>query len=247
MTDTPTKNFFAKILVVDDDPQLRRAFRVILISQGCTVIEARDGNEAIEEIKVDCPDLVLLDINMPGIDGFETCRRIRDCSDVPIIVVTVRGDENDKVVALDAGADDYIVKPFGTLELLARIRAAARRVPGTEKMPPFNSPGLKIDFERRRVVANGHPVHLTPIQFELLRQLLLNKGKPVSHAKLIHLVWGPEKQSDDRKDLRVFIGQLRKKIEPDPDHPRYIHTEPVVGYRFDPDHGTPTKTRRASL
>jgi len=161
--------------------------------------------------------------------------------------VTVRGDENDKVVALDAGADDYIMKPFGTQELLARIRAAARRVPGAEEMPPFNSPGLKIDFERRRVIANGHPVHLTPTQFELLRHLLLNKGKPVSHAKLIHLLWGPEKHSDDRKDLRVFIGQLRKKIEPDPDQPRYIHTEPVVGYRFDSDARTPTKTRKSNL
>ena len=137
--DRSTKNFFAKILVVDDDPQLRRAFRVILTSQGCTVIEARDGNEAIEEIKADCPNLVLLHINMSGIDGFETCGRIRDSSNAPIIVVTVRGDENDKVVALDAGANDYIVKPFGTQELLARIRAAARRVPGAEEMPPFNS------------------------------------------------------------------------------------------------------------
>jgi len=232
---------------VDDDAQLRRAFRVILTGQGCTVIEARNGNRAIEEIKANCPDLVLLDINMPGIDGFETCKRIRGFSNVPIIVVTVRGAEEDKVIALDAGADDYIVKPFGTQELLARIRAAARRVPEAEEMPPFNSSGLEIDFERRRVIANGRPVHLTPTQFELLRHLLLNEGKPVSHAKLIHLLWGPEKPPDDRKDLRVFIGQLRKKIEPDSDQPRYIHTEPVIGYRFDPDYVTPTKTRKLNL
>jgi two-component system, OmpR family, KDP operon response regulator KdpE len=243
--DTTTKNFFDKILVVDDDGQLRRAFRVILTGQGCTVIEARDGNEAIEEIKADCPDLVLLDINMRGMDGFETCKRIRGFSNVPIIVVTVRGDENDKVVALDAGADDYLVKPFGTQELLARIRATARRVPA-EETPPFNSSGLEIDFERHRVIANGRQVHLTPTQFELLRFLILNEGKPVSHAKLIHLLWGPEKSQADRTDLRVFIRQLREKIEPDPAQPRYIHTEAGIGYRFDPDYVTATKTRRSN-
>jgi len=239
------KKGLAKILVVDDEPQVRRAFRAILSSQGCAVIEARDGTEAIEEIKADAPDLVLLDINMPGIDGFETCRRIRESSDVPIIIVTVRGAEIDKVRALDAGADDYLVKPFGTQELLARIRAAIRRIPGAEEQPPFNSPGLKIDFERRRVIANGEPVHLTPTEFELLKHLVLNEGKPVSHLKLLHLLWGPE-HSDDREHLRVFIGQLRKKIEPNPDEPRYIHTEPLIGYRFEPEYGKPTKPRKPS-
>jgi len=245
VTGISTKRAAAKILVVDDDPQVRRAFRAILASQGCAVVEARDGNEAIEEIKADCPDLVLLDINMPGIDGFETCRRIRGFSDVPIIMVTVRGDEGDKVIALDAGADDYIVKPFGTQELLARIRGAVRRVPSAKEMPAFTSSGLKIDFERRRVVVNGKPVHLTPTEFELLKHLVVNQGKPMSHLKLLHLLWGPE-HSDDREPLRVFIGQLRKKIEPDPDQPRYIHTEPLVGYRFDPDFGTPAKTRKSN-
>jgi two-component system KDP operon response regulator KdpE len=238
------KKDLAKILVVDDEPQVRRAFRAILSSQGCAVIEARDGTEAIEEIKADAPDLVLLDINMPGIDGFETCRRIRESSAVPIIIVTVRGAEKDKVLALDAGADDYLVKPFGTQELLARIRAAIRRIPGAEELPPFNSPELKIDFERRRVIANGEPVHLTPTEFELLKHLVLNEGKPVSHLKLLHLLWGPE-HSDDREHLRVFIGQLRKKIEPNPDEPRYIHTEPLIGYRFEPEHGRPTKPRKS--
>src|ERR1700686_4650102 len=149
---------------------------------------ARDGYEALEEIKADCPDLVLLDINMPGIDGFQTCKRIRDFSNVPIIVVTVRGDENDKVVALDAGADDYLVKPFGTQELLARVRAAVRRVPGVEETPPFISANLNIDFERRRVVVMGQPVHLTPTEFELLKHLVLSRGKPMSHLKLLHLL-----------------------------------------------------------
>jgi two-component system, OmpR family, KDP operon response regulator KdpE len=245
-THPTTKKELARILVVDDDPQVRRAFRAILTSQGCTVIEARDGNEAIEEIKADRLDLVLLDLNMPGIDGIETCRRIRECSDVPIIVVTVRGAEEDKVAALDAGADDYLVKPFGTQELLARIRAAARRMPGSDEMPPFTSPGLKIDFERRRVIANGRLVHLTPTEFELLKHLVLNDGKPVSHSKLLHLLWGPE-HTDDREHLRVFVGQLRKKIEPHPDEPRYIVTEPLIGYRFEHDYEKPQKTRRSNL
>lgn len=246
MTRTSPKKVSAKILVVDDDRQVRRAFRAILSSQGCSVVEARDGNEALDEIKADAPDLVLLDINMPGIDGFETCKQIRAFSDVPIIVVTVRGEENDKVIALDAGADDYIVKPFGTQELLARIRGAVRRVPSAKEMPPFNSSGLNIDFERRRVVVHGKPVHLTPTEFELLKHLVVNQGKPMSHLKLLHLLWGPE-HSNDREPLRVFIGQLRKKIEEDPEHPRYIHTEPLVGYRFDPDFGMPTKTRKSNL
>ena len=233
----------AKILVVDDEPQVRRALRAILAGHGWSVIEVRDGEEALEEMKVDRPDLVLLDINMPGIDGFETCRRIRGASDVPIIMVTVRGNEKDKVLALDAGADDYLVKPFGTQELLARVRAAVRRVASVEEIPPFISPNLKIDFDRRRVISRGEPVHLTPTEFELLKHLVLNRGKPVSHLKLLHLLWGPE-HSNDREPLRVFIGQLRKKIEPDPDEPRYILTEPLIGYRFEPDAEKPAKPRK---
>ena len=232
----------AKVLIVDDEPQVRRALRTILVSQGCAVIEVRDGEEAIEEIKADPPNLVLLDINMPGIDGFETCRRIREASDVPIIMVTVRDSEEDKVKALDAGADDYLVKPFGTQELLARVRAAARRVSSLEELPPFISPNLSIDFERRRVLARGQPVHLTPTEFELLKLLIMNQGKPVSHLKLMHFLWGPEHASD-REPLRVFIGQLRRKIEPNPDEPRYILTEPLIGYRFEPDAERPSKKR----
>jgi two-component system KDP operon response regulator KdpE len=233
----------AKVLVVDDEPQVRRALRAILTGHGCTVIEVRDGEEALEEMKADRPDLVLLDINMPGIDGFETCRRIRETSDVPIIMVTVRGNEKDKVLALDAGADDYLVKPFGTQELLARVRAAVRRVPSAEEIPAFVSPNLKIDFEHRRVIARGQPVHLTPTEFELLKHLVMNQGKPVSHLKLLHLLWGPE-HSNDREPLRVFIGQLRRKIEPVPDEPRYILTEPLIGYRFEPGDDKATKTRK---
>jgi two-component system KDP operon response regulator KdpE len=238
-----TKRAPAKVLIVDDEPQLRRALRTILVTQGCSVIEVRDGQEALEEIKADPPDLVLLDINMPGIDGFDTCRRIREATDIPIIMVTVRSSEDDKVKALDAGADDYLVKPFGTQELLARVRAATRRLPSSEELPPFVSANLSIDFERRRVTARGELVHVTPTEFELLKILVMNQGKPVSHLKLLHLLWGPE-HANDREPLRVFIGQLRRKIEPDPDEPRYILTEPLIGYRFEPDPERPAKKTR---
>jgi two-component system KDP operon response regulator KdpE len=232
-----------KILVVDDDSQIRRALRTILASQGCVVIEARESDEAIEEIRAECPDLVLLDVNMPGTDGIETCRRIRAFSDVAIVMVTVRGEEADKVSALDAGANDYIVKPFGTQELLARIRATARRVPATQGMPPFVSADLSIDFERRRVVSHGKAVHLTRTEFELLKHLVSNQGQLLLYADLLQLLWGPE-HADDRELLWFFIGQLRKKIEPQPEHPRYIHTEPSVGYRFDPDYAMAAKLRK---
>jgi two-component system, OmpR family, KDP operon response regulator KdpE len=240
---TVAKRAPPKILIVDDEPQVRRALRTILTTQGCAVVEARDGEEALEEMKADPPDLVLLDINMPGIDGFETCKRIREGSDVPIIMVTVRGSEKDKVIALDSGADDYLVKPFGAQELLARVRAATRRISSSEEMQPFVSSNLRIDFERRRVIARGQPVHLTPTEFELLKHLVLNQGKPVSHLKLLHLLWGPE-HANDREPLRVFIGQLRKKIEPNPDEPRYILTEPLIGYRFEPEVERPAKPRK---
>lgn len=242
-TQTVAKRAPAKVLIVDDEPQVRRALRAILTSQGCNAVEVRDGAEALEEIKADPPDLVLLDINMPGMDGFETCRRIREASEVPIIMITVRGSEQDKVLALDAGADDYLVKPFGTQELLARVRAAARRLPNVQEIPPFVSANLKIDFERRQVIARGQPVHLTPTEFELLKHLVLNQGKPVSHVKLLHLLWGPE-HGTDREPLRVFVGQLRKKIEPNPDEPCYILTEPLIGYRFEPGAEKPAKGRK---
>jgi two-component system KDP operon response regulator KdpE len=235
-----------KILVVDDERQVRRALRAILLNEGGMVIEAQSGVEALEEVEAEHPDLVLLDLNMPGLDGFETCAQIRSRSDVPIVVVTVRDSERDVVRALDAGADDYLVKPFGTKELLARIRAAVRRVPGTEEIPPFESPDLKIDFERRQVMAKKKPVHLTPTEFELLKILVLNEGKPVSYLKLLHRLWGPE-HSNDRETLRVFIGQLRRKIEPDPDEPCYILTEPLIGYRFDPELGKLTRPRKQGI
>jgi two-component system KDP operon response regulator KdpE len=197
------------------------------------VAEARSGDEALEQVRNERPDLILLDVNMPGRSGLETCREIRTSSDVPIIMLTVRNTEKDKVMALDAGADDYVVKPFGSEELMARIRAALRRAAPAEAMPSFVSSDLKIDFERRSVEVKGQPVRLTPKEFELLRHLISNQGKAQGHRRLLQAVWGPD-YGEETEYLRVFINQLRKKIEPDPRHPRYIHTEPWVGYRFEP-------------
>jgi len=227
----------AKVLVVDDEPQIRRVLRTTLTSQGYIVVEARSGDEALEEIRHARPDLILLDVNMPGRSGLETCSEIRSTSDVPIIMLTVRNTERDKVQALDAGADDYVVKPFGVEELMARIRAALRRVAPAESVPPFLSPDLKVDFEKRTVVVKGQPVRLTPKEFELLRQLVANQGKAIPHRRLLQAVWGPD-YGEETEYLRVFINQLRKKIEPDPSHPRYIHTEPWIGYRFERPHST---------
>jgi len=223
----------AKILIVDDEPQIRRVLRTTLTSQGYTVAEARTGDEALEQVRSDRPDLILLDVNMPGISGLETCREIRASSDIPIIMLTVRGTEKDKVQALDAGADDYVTKPFGSEELMARIRAGLRRAAPAESMPPFVSSDLKIDFEKRAVSLKGQAVRLTPKEFELLRHLVANSGKAQGHRRLLQAVWGPD-YGEETEYLRVFINQLRKKIEPDPKNPRFIHTEPWVGYRFDP-------------
>jgi len=219
------------ILVVDDEPQIRRVLSTMLTSQGYPVIEARNGEEALEKIRGERIDLILLDVNMPGMSGLETCAQIRRSGDVPIIMLTVRNSERDKVQALDAGADDYVVKPFGAEELLARIRAALRRASPVDVPPPFVSHDLKIDFENRLVVVKGKTIRLTPKEFELLRHLVANQGKPMGHRRLLQAVWGPD-YGEETEYLRVFINQLRKKIEPDPHHPRFIKTEPWVGYRF---------------
>ena len=221
-----------KILIVDDEPQIRRVLRTTLVSQGYTVAEAKGGDEALEQFREERPDLILLDVNMPGRSGLDVCQEIRRTSDIPIIMLTVRNTERDKVQALDAGADDYVVKPFGSEELLARIRAALRRAAPAEALPPFLSADLEIDFEKRAVVTRGQPVRLTPKEFELLRQLVANQGKALTHRRLLQAVWGPD-YGDETEYLRVFINQLRKKIEPDPHHPCYIHTEPWIGYRFE--------------
>jgi two-component system KDP operon response regulator KdpE len=223
----------ATVLIVDDEPQIRRALLTILTSQGYSVIEAKSGDEALETIRSEHPDLILLDVNMPGRSGIETCREIREASDIPIIILTVRSAERDKVQALDAGANDYVVKPFGADELLARVRATLRRSVPIGSLPSFVSKELNIDFEKRAVALRGKTVRLTPKEFDLLHYLVANQGKPLPHRRMLQAVWGPD-YGQETEYLRVFINQLRKKIEPDPRHPRYIHTEPWVGYRFEP-------------
>jgi two-component system, OmpR family, KDP operon response regulator KdpE len=231
----------ANILVVDDEPQIRRVLRSTLSFRGYTIIEASTGEEALELASKHKPDLILLDVNLPGMSGIETCREIRRSTDVPIIMLTVRSAERDKVVALDAGADDYVTKPFGIEELLARIRASLRRHPSADALPSFSSKELSVDFESRRVMVGGEEVHLAPKEFEVLRQLIANQGKPVTHRRLLQIVWGPE-YGEETENLRVVINQLRKKIEKDPAQPRFILTEPWVGYRFQPPRELPPKT-----
>ena len=221
----------ATILVVDDEPQIRRVMRATLTAEGYVIVEAHDGREALEKFRSERPDLIILDMNMPGVDGVEACREIRSSSTVPIIMLTVRSAEKDKVRALDAGADDYVVKPFGIQELLARIRATLRRSSGEESAEAVSSRDLNLDFEKRVITVREKPVHLTPKEFELLRHLVANAGKPVSHRRLLQAVWGPD-YGEETESLRVVVNQLRKKIEIDPAEPKYILTEPWVGYRF---------------
>jgi two-component system, OmpR family, KDP operon response regulator KdpE len=235
----------ANILVVDDEPQIRRVMRSTLSSQGYVITEAKTGEEALELMRKERPDLILLDVNMPGMGGLETCREIRRASDAPIIMLTVRNAERDKVAALDAGADDYVVKPFGIEELLARIRAALRRFSPADAMPAFVSKDLTIDFESRLVNVRGNPVHLTPKEYDVLKYLVGNQGKPLTHRRLLQAVWGPD-YGNETENLRVVINQLRKKIEADPSRPKYIVTEPWVGYRFQtPAASAPKASRKA--
>ncbi len=235
----------ANILVVDDEPQIRRVMRTTLSSQGYVITEAKTGEEAIEMIRKERPDLILLDVNMPGMGGLEACREIRRAFDAPIIMLTIRNAERDKVAALDAGADDYVVKPFGIEELLARIRAALRRFSPADAIPPFASKDLTIDFESRLVNVRGRAVHLTPKEYDVLKYLVGNQGKPLTHRRLLQAVWGPD-YGNETENLRVVINQLRKKIEADPARPKYILTEPWVGYRFQSSSTNATRASRKS-
>jgi two-component system, OmpR family, KDP operon response regulator KdpE len=227
----------ATILVVDDEPQIRRVLRTTLSAEGYTILEARDGTEALEKVRNAKPDLILLDMNMPGLDGLQTCREIRSDSEVPIIMLTVRSAEKDKVRALDAGADDYVVKPFGIQELLARVRALLRRAAEGQDAATLVSKELNFDFEKRDIVVRGVQIHLTPKEFAVLKELVVADGRPISHRRLLQSVWGPE-YGEETESLRVVINQLRKKIELNPGKPKYIHTEPWVGYRFHMPAGT---------
>jgi len=226
-----------RILVVDDEPQIRRVMKATLTGNGYEVYDAQTGEQALEQIRKAKIDLVLLDMNMPGMGGIETCRELRSGSeDVAIIMLTVRNTERDKVEALDAGADDFVTKPFSMPELLARIRAALRRVPAAQSSPGQLRAGrLVIDFVARNVSIGETTTHLTPKELDLLRYLTQHPNEAVSHRELLQAVWGPD-YGDQVDYLRVFIKNLRKKVELDPERPQYITTEPWVGYRFN---GTP--------
>ncbi len=221
-----------RILVVDDEPKIRMFIRANLEALGYEVYLAEDGIEAVEMAGRTIPDVIILDVSMPRMDGIEACRRIREWADMPIIMLSVRGDEKDKVKALDGGADDYITKPFGIEELLARIRVALRRSTGpASSIPVFVMGDLEVDLTRRLVKRRGRLVKLTRTEYELLAYFVANSGKVLTHADLLHSVWGPE-YGDEREYLRVFIRQLRHKIEDDPSNPRFILTESRTGYRF---------------
>jgi two-component system KDP operon response regulator KdpE len=222
------------ILVVDDESQITRVLRTSLSSHGYDIRVANDGETALEIMKDWSPDLVISDLAMPNMDGLELCRRLRAKTQIPIIVLSVRGEERTKVQALDAGADDYVTKPFGIEELLARVRAHLRRGGKEEsEMTPIEAGDFKIDPGSRSVLVKDRPVHLTPKEFDLLTYLARHAGKVVTHRALLGAVWGGE-STEQVEYLRVFVAQLRKKLEPLPNSPRYILTDPWVGYRFEP-------------
>ncbi len=222
-----------RILVVDDEPQIRRIMRTTLTGAGYEVDDAKTGEEALEKLRDYHPDLVLLDMNMPGMGGLAACREIREGTGVGIIMLTVRNTENDKVAALDAGADDFVNKPFSTPELLARIRAALRRVPASSQSSParIRVGELVIDFVARTAFNGARTSHLTPKELDLVRYLTSHSNEAVAHRELLQAVWGPD-YGDEVDYLRVFIRNLRKKIEANPDRPEFVTTEPWVGYRF---------------
>jgi two-component system KDP operon response regulator KdpE len=231
------------LLLVDDEPQIRRVLQTTLCEAGYGVILAKNGQEGIDTVVREHPDLVLLDINLPDMSGFDACRLIRLSFAGPILMVTVRNTVRDKIDALDAGADDYIVKPFAMGELLARVRAALRRSSAEEPLPKIETSELTVDLEMRMVNVRGNSVHLTPKEFDVLRLLVTQQGRPVTHRKMLQIVWGPE-YGEETEPVRVVIKQLRRKIERDPAHPRYILTEPWVGYKFQLPTDTLEKRRR---
>jgi len=223
----------ARILLVDDEPAVRRSVRANLVARGFDVIAVEQGGQALDEFARHHPDLVILDLMLPGISGIEVAEALRLISSVPILILSARGEEATKVRALDLGADDYLTKPFGMDELLARVRALLRRVPAESSVPQevFTVGGLTLDVRSRVVHQGGVPVELTAREFDILAYLMQRSGRIVTHRALLHDVWGPE-YVNETQYLRVFVNRLRRKIENDPTHPHYILTEPGVGYRF---------------
>jgi len=224
----------SRVLVVDDEPQITRVLRTVLTSQGYQVRTAGEGESALLSFNEWRPELVITDLYMPRMDGVELCRRIRAVSSVPIIVLSVKGEERTKVEALDSGADDYVTKPFGIDELMARVRAALRRAGVESDLASFDVGDFRIDLEARRVHVRGSEVRLTPKEFDLFVYMARHPNRVITHRTLLEAVWG-EASQEQPEYLRVFMGQLRRKLEPDPSQPRYLVTEPWVGYRFNPN------------
>ena len=223
-----------RVLVVDDEPPLRRTLAIGLRARGYDVDTAADGRDALATAHATPPDLVLLDLGLPDLDGVEVIRRLRDHSEVPIVVLSARAGSPDKVGALDAGADDYITKPFGVEELLARLRAVLRRSPEGNDPPPVRFGDVVVDLAARTVTRAGEAVHLTPTEWGVLEVLVRNPGRLVPQRKVLHAVWGPAYDTETNY-LRLYLAQLRRKLEPVPARPRYLVTEPGMGYRFQPD------------
>ena len=219
-----------RVLVVDDEPAIRRFLRTSLTAHGYTVYEAANGQEAVSGVTAHRPDLLILDLGLPDLDGFQVTRLLREWSQIPIIILSVREHEADKIAALDAGADDYLTKPFGLGELLARMRVVLRRQTAGKSEPVLQVGELHIDLARRLVSVGAQEIQLTPTEYDLLRTLAIHMGKVLTHHQLLRQVWGEGYQ--DMHILRVNISNLRHKIEPDPTRPTYIHTEPGVGYRL---------------
>ncbi|WP_226584222.1 response regulator [Acuticoccus sediminis] len=221
----------ARILVVDDDDAIRKFLRISLAASGHTIIEARNGEGALAKAATENPALVVLDLGLPDLDGREVVQRLRDWYSGPILILSVRSTEEEKVAALDAGADDYVVKPFGVQELLARVRALLRSRPGIPDTPALDFGAIKVDLAARTVTVDGRSVSLTPKEFDLLALLTRNAAKVVTQRQILGEVWG-ERHLDDTQYLRVYVGQLRAKLGDDPSNPRFIRTEPGIGYRF---------------
>jgi two-component system KDP operon response regulator KdpE len=221
----------ARVLVVDDEPAIRRYLHAALSAHNYAVLEASTGPEALAAVAAHHPDVILLDLGLPELDGVEVTRRLREWTPVPIIVVSVRGAEADKIEALDAGADDYLTKPFSSGELLARLRVALRRGSQAAATPVFTYNGLRVDLTRRLVTRDGQDLALTPTEYEMVRVLVTHAGMVTTHRQLLREVWGAGYEPELHM-LRVNISNLRRKLEPDPTRPRYIVTEPGVGYRL---------------
>ena len=221
------------VLVVDDEPQIRRALTTNLRARGFDVDEAGSGEEALQVAARVRPDLVVLDLGLPGIDGIDVVHGLRGWTEVPILVLSAREDEGAKVAALDAGADDYVTKPFGMAELLARVRAALRRATPAEEEPTVSTEHFVVDLAAKRVTKGTATVHLTPTEWQVVEVLVRNPGKLVSQRQLLQEVWGPEYGSETNY-LRLYLAQIRRKLEPEPSRPRYFLTEPGMGYRFNP-------------